>query len=217
MANQAKATKTQLLLILNAHYLRRLLGNLPLNLLEDNPAGEEARHELNVQLALWLPGWLDELSHDLTGQQHTSPTREKAVSHCLAAIEKEVGLKFPEPLIISTEGLAMSELTKTKPIKKVSAKKKASTKKAATKKTAAKPAAKPIAKAPAATKRAGEFEKQVITLVMKDNPKRVKSEAHKRYELYRKAKTVGDFLQAGGTALDIRYDKAAGYIRLAKP
>jgi hypothetical protein len=225
----SKKTQNQKLMVVNAHYLRRLETTLPEKL---DPT---ILTEVNVQLALWLPGWLDELSDELTGKQLDSPNREKAVSRCLAAIEAEAGLKFPEPKIISTEGLAMTELTSKTPTSKktVSTAKpaakaapaKAAPAKAPASKTAVKPAAKaapkaaakPAAKAAPTAKKDGEFEKQKIVLVQKENPKRTGTDAHKRYEFYKSCKTVGEFLKKGGTALDIRYDKKNGYIRLAKP
>lgn len=218
----SKKQQNQKLLVVNAHYLRRLETNLPEKL------DPKELTEVNTQLALWLPGWLDELSDELMGKKADSPNREKAVKRCLAAIEAEAGLKFPEPHIISTEGLAMNEITASSTTKKVSTpvKKTVPAKAAVTKKPTAKAApakkaaptkatAKPATKA-APAKKDGEFEKQTLTLVQKENPKRSGTDAHKRYGYYTGCKTVGDFLRKGGTALDIRYDKAAGYIRLGK-
>lgn len=206
----SKKAQNQKLLIVNAHYLRRLETSLPEKL---DPAGLV---EVNTQLALWLPGWLDELSDELTGKKADSPTREKAVKRCLAAIEAEAGLKFPEPHIYSTEGLAMNDLTQGS--KTVSSKKPVAKVPPKVTPPKAKAASKPVTKVAAKPAKAeGEFEKQKITLVTKENPKRTGSEAHKRYGYYATSKTVGDFLKKGGTALDIRYDKAAGHIRLSKP
>lgn len=64
-------------------------------------------------------------------------------------------------------------------------------------------------------KRSRINKEQSITLLQKDNPKREGSSAYKNYELYRKAKTVGDFLEAGGTSADLRYDATHGYIKVA--
>lgn len=54
-----------------------------------------------------------------------------------------------------------------------------------------------------------------ITLVSKENPKREGSAAHDRFELYRKAKTVQQFYDAGGTSADVRYDAKHGFIKVA--
>ena len=43
--------------------------------------------------------------------------------------------------------------------------------------------------------------------VRKENPKTVGSAAHARYEMYKTAKTVGEYLSLGGTRADLRYDK----------
>lgn len=54
-----------------------------------------------------------------------------------------------------------------------------------------------------------------ITLIEKDNPKRKGSRAHKRYELYRRNKSVAAYLKAGGKRSSLRYDEKHGYIKLA--
>jgi len=54
-----------------------------------------------------------------------------------------------------------------------------------------------------------------ITLIEKDNPKRKGSRAHKRYELYRRNKSIADYLKAGGKRSTLRYDEKHGYIKLA--
>lgn len=60
-----------------------------------------------------------------------------------------------------------------------------------------------------------EADTRKIKLLTKENPKREGSESFKRFELYRKSKTVADFIAAGGTAGDVRYDANAGYIEVA--
>lgn len=52
-----------------------------------------------------------------------------------------------------------------------------------------------------------------ITLLEKENPKRPKSRAHKRYELYRKHKTIAGYLEAGGKHSSLRYDEKHGFIK----
>lgn len=53
-----------------------------------------------------------------------------------------------------------------------------------------------------------------ITVLSKTNPKREGSEAHKVFGLYRKHRTVGDFLKHGGTTAHVRWDAAHGFIKL---
>lgn len=54
-----------------------------------------------------------------------------------------------------------------------------------------------------------------IALLEKDNPKRKGSRAFKRYELYRKHKSVADYIKAGGKRSSLRYDEKHGYIKLS--
>ena len=52
-----------------------------------------------------------------------------------------------------------------------------------------------------------------ITLLEKTNPKREGSKAHKRYELYRKHKTIAKYLDAGGKRSSLRYDEKHKFIK----
>lgn len=54
-----------------------------------------------------------------------------------------------------------------------------------------------------------------ITLLEKTNPKREKSKAYKRYELYRKHHTIASYLEAGGKRSSLRYDERHGFIKLS--
>lgn len=64
--------------------------------------------------------------------------------------------------------------------------------------------------------RAAPFaHKAKITVLAKENPKREGSEAHKVFGLYRKHRTVADFLKAGGTTAHLRWDSGHGFIRIA--
>lgn len=51
-----------------------------------------------------------------------------------------------------------------------------------------------------------------ITVLVEGNPKR--GGAAERFALYGKAKTVGDYIDAGGKASDIRWDANKGFISL---
>lgn len=50
--------------------------------------------------------------------------------------------------------------------------------------------------------------------VIKDNPRRPGSDAHKRYELYSTCNTVAEYLAAGGTSMDVYKDKKEGNIKV---
>lgn len=87
-------------------------------------------------------------------------------------------------------------------------------------KVAAKASSKPTAKdtkkmAKTTPAKGPSNDERKITLLTKENPKREGSASHGRFELYRKSKTVGQFLEAGGTTADVRADEAAGHIQVA--
>lgn len=52
-----------------------------------------------------------------------------------------------------------------------------------------------------------------IKVLVKENPKRGASA--ERFDMYKTCKTVGDYLQAGGSTADIRWDISKGYIEVA--
>lgn len=54
----------------------------------------------------------------------------------------------------------------------------------------------------------------VIRLKTDSNPKRVGSNAHARFALYRDGMTVEEFIKAGGTMGDINFDQGKGFIAL---
>ena len=68
--------------------------------------------------------------------------------------------------------------------------------------------------APKAEKKAAGPDTRKLTLVTKENPKREGSKAYATFELYKKAKTVQAFYDAGGKAADIAYDVKAGHIQV---
>ena len=92
-------------------------------------------------------------------------------------------------------------------------KEKASAKKAAAKKTEKKGTAKKEKKERAS--RGSAIADGTITLLVKENPKREGSSAHKRYELYRKHKNIAAYLKAGGKRSSLRYDAKHEYIKLS--
>jgi hypothetical protein len=53
-----------------------------------------------------------------------------------------------------------------------------------------------------------------IEVLVKENPKREGSNAHERFKLYGKCKTVGAYKEAGGQMGDIHYDVAHEFIKL---
>ena len=52
----------------------------------------------------------------------------------------------------------------------------------------------------------------VITILVRDNPKRLGSAARRRFGRYRTGMTVEEFLEAGGLPGDIHYDIGHGFI-----
>lgn len=72
-----------------------------------------------------------------------------------------------------------------------------------------------LAKARAAGNADREARRKLkITLVEKKNPKKPSSGAFHQYEKYKTCKTVGDFLDAGGTSADLNYDSKKGFIKV---
>jgi hypothetical protein len=58
------------------------------------------------------------------------------------------------------------------------------------------------------------FRAKHIKLLATENPKRDASEAAKRFALYRDGMTVGEYLEAGGTTADVRWDEKNKFIEL---
>ena len=55
----------------------------------------------------------------------------------------------------------------------------------------------------------------VISGTQQNNPKRTGSSAHKRYELYKRAKTRDEFKSLGGCSADFTQDLRKGYVVLS--
>ena len=126
------------------------------------------------------------------------------------------GVKKGETIMAKKE--EMAEKVQEEKAEKKAAKEKARTeKKAAAKKGKTKKTAKKVkTKTKKARKDRGpRMVDGKITLLQKENPKRSGSKAHKRYELYRKHKTVADYLEAGGKRSSLRYDVKHEYIKLS--
>lgn len=75
-------------------------------------------------------------------------------------------------------------------------------------------AAKKTTTKPAVAKTNGNGTEK-ITLLVKENPKREGTDSFKRFALYGKSKTVADFLKAGGTTTDLRWDEAHKFIKVS--
>lgn len=58
-------------------------------------------------------------------------------------------------------------------------------------------------------------DNRVITQIA-DNPKRPGSACYARYALYSPGMTIGEYLAAGGTRADVRWDTKQGFIQLAE-
>lgn len=55
---------------------------------------------------------------------------------------------------------------------------------------------------------------EIITLFAETNPKREGTSAHTKFALYRTGMTQAEFLKAGGTSADIRWDVKHGFIHI---
>lgn len=224
----SRASKNKALVVLNAHHLRRQLTDLPVPI---DP------RELNATLVIWLPGWLDELSDDLTGRQGYSATHLAAMKRCLAAIEAHTAIKFDQ-YIYTSEGLDMDKLLETKvdaPRSKVKPVKVRATNQASAVSKAVVNAVKhvdPVVTSPI-TKNTGKVPKKLqkkthgrkapadagyrIKVLVEGNPKRDKtSHAYRYFEMYRRCKTVGEYLAKGGSRAYLKYDEKQGYVALVK-
>ena len=87
------------------------------------------------------------------------------------------------------------------------------------KKTADKKSANGKGAGTAALKKANEGKRaalhaQTIKMLVKDNPKRPGTKGFKMFSLYKSGMTVGDFLGAGGTIADVRWDEKHKFIEL---
>lgn len=74
----------------------------------------------------------------------------------------------------------------------------------------------------AAKKATGERKPRVakngeskIKVLVEENPKRKGSASHARFAKYKDGMTVSEFISKGGTAADVNYDAAHGYIKLS--
>ncbi len=104
------------------------------------------------------------------------------------------------------------------PAKKAPAKtpaKKAAAAPAKAAKTPAKTAKGTVAKGAKAPATSGRIDRAAkLTLLVKENPKREGTKAHEAFEIYRKAKTVGDALDAGVPTGYLNFDVKAGFVKL---
>lgn len=115
-----------------------------------------------------------------------------------------------EPFMATKKSAAKPESTPTP--------KKSATKPEAKAKSTAKPEAKSTKKATpaAAPEKSGPGRKSAfsdgmkITVLAKENPKRAK--AAERFALYKNGMTIGDYVAAGGTMADVRWDVKQNFI-----
>lgn len=114
---------------------------------------------------------------------------------------------------------AKPEVTAKAPAKKAAEKSAAPVKnKAADKKEAAPAKDKKADKgAKTSAPRAGKFaETDKIVVLAKENPKRANTKAYDNFELYKKSKTVGDFVKAGGDTGYMGFDHKSGFIKVGQ-
>ena len=79
-------------------------------------------------------------------------------------------------------------------------------------KKAAKPAAKKTPAKPAAAPATGDARK--LTNWQQPNPKKAGSASAARYDAYAGSSTVAEFLAAGGTVADLRWDEAHNFVKV---
>ncbi len=73
-------------------------------------------------------------------------------------------------------------------------------------------------KAKKETKPRAAFDPEAkITLLVKENPKRSGSNAHAVYALYRDGMTVSDFIAAGGSYSDLKWDMKHKSVKIEEP
>ena len=56
------------------------------------------------------------------------------------------------------------------------------------------------------------FDDTKLSWTITSNPKRPSGKAHQRFEAYLGKTTISDYLAAGGTMADLKYDNAKGYV-----
>lgn len=81
----------------------------------------------------------------------------------------------------------------------------------------------PITRAPAKKQRTGPRKKRtvkplrddrIITVVAEENPKKAGTKSHDRFALYHTGMSVSEFVAAGGTRADVKWDAERGYIEV---
>lgn len=80
---------------------------------------------------------------------------------------------------------------------------------------AAKPAKKAVVAKEAKPSKKEDTGAKKIKVLVKENPKREGSASFKTFALYAKSKTVAEFIKAGGTMADIRWDVNKEFISLS--
>lgn len=148
---------------------------------------------------------MSEAQATATAKKSTAPV--KATKPEVAAKKAAAPVKAAKP-----------EATKA-PAKKAAEKSAAPVKnKAADKKEAAPAKDKKADKgAKTSTPRAGKFaETDKIVVLAKENPKRANTKAYDNFELYKKSKTVGDFIKAGGDTGYMGFDHKSGFIKVGQ-
>ena len=81
---------------------------------------------------------------------------------------------------------------------------------AGTTQAASKPATEPV------THRAKPGDDRKIVVLAEKNPKRPGTASYKRFALYKKAATVGEYLELGGNRTDLKWDQQRKHIKLTK-
>lgn len=205
------------------------------------PSLDATKKELNrfwEELHYYLPAQLDDLIVALKGGESVNTNISSALKKLRVLFHKEFEWTFDDPEFIKKENQravvkkeksslrhsddaqseeedVMSNAAKSfgsKSLAKEAPKTKAVVKATPKELPKVKPKPDALSKMDKASKTYSDS--QSIKVLAKENPKRAGSEAHKRWGLYAKCKTVGAFLKAGGEQINLRDDVAKGYVQV---
>ncbi len=154
---------------------------------------------------------MSEAQATATAKKSTAPVKAAkpevaAKAHAKKAAKPEVATKVDDKKAVATAKKAAEK--SAAPVKN----------KAADKKEAAPAKDKKADKgAKTSAPRAGKFaETDKIVVLVKENPKRANTKAYDNFELYKKSKTVGDFIKAGGDTGYMGFDHKSGFVKVGQ-
>jgi len=183
------------------HYQRVIGESIKKDVKRRKKTAQREQHRLGGPIKLWTFKDIKE------GRKHMSANM----------VEKEMDEQdeMDEPEMDEAEEQEEKKPKKAKPAKKIEKTKKPVKEKKEKKDTKEKKGKKVKKEKKDRKSRGPRVVDGKITLIEKENPKRKGSSAYKRYELYKKHKTVAGYLDAGGKRSSLRYDEKHGYIKLS--